>query len=81
MWPRRDRSNARCHAMVVGIFTFFASDLCAAQWLPYNLDTLVTISDSIVLAENLGRRSVADSRDWKMTLIRYRIQKVYKTKM
>ncbi|MCZ6793118.1 MAG: hypothetical protein O7J95_05830, partial [Planctomycetota bacterium] len=54
------------------------SRLSAALWLPHNLITLVSGSDAIVLAENVGTRTVTDSQGKSITLTRYRLTKVYK---
>ena len=55
-----------------------ASRLPAALWRAADLFALVSVSDAIVLAENVGTRTVTDSRGNPITLTRYRLKKVFK---
>ena len=54
-----------------------ASRLPAARWRAAGLFSLVSVSDAIVLAENVGTRTVTDSRGKPITLTRYRLKKVF----
>ena len=79
MCQRRYLHRSRLAPLAVAAVICVAPDLSALLWLPHNLNTLVTVSDAIVLAENVGStRAVTDSRGRNIRLTRYRIQKVYR---